>query len=156
MARILVVDDEPKLGALVAEMLQADGHAVVRAAGGREALQRLAAEPFQVVLTDLRMPEVDGLEVLRGARARSPAPEVVLMTAYGTAQSAVEAMKAGAADYLVKPFSMDERSLRLQERLVPEVVAESQKMRAAVEAARQVAGTDATVLLLGESGTGKS
>src|SRR5574337_343497 len=152
MARILVVDDEPKLGALVAEMLQADGHAVVRAAGGREALQRLAAEPFQVVLTDLRMPEVDGLEVLRGARARSPAPEVVLMTAYGTAQSAVEAMKAGAADYLVKPFSMDELRLRvgrlaaqraaeaqrsrLVARLTPDLVAESAAMQAVMAAAR--------------------
>src|SRR5512135_3921713 len=114
MARILVVDDEPKLGALVAEMLQADGHAVARAGGGREALERIAAEPFDVVITDLRMPEVGGLEVLRGARARSPAPEVVVMTAYGTTQSAVEAMKAGAADYLVKPFSMDEVRLRVR------------------------------------------
>jgi len=172
MARILVVDDEPKLGALVAEMLQADGHAVIRSAGGREALERLGAERFDVVLTDLRMPEVDGLGVLRGARALSPAPEVVVMTAYGTAQNAVEAMKAGAADYLVKPFSMDElrlrvrrlaaqraaeeRSERLVERLIPDLVAESAKMRAVLAAARQVAGTDATVLLLGESGTGKS
>ncbi len=172
MSRILVVDDEPKLGALVAEMLQADGHAVIRAAGGREALERLGSERFEVVLTDLRMPEVDGLGVLRGARALSPAPEVVVMTAYGTAQSAVEAMKAGAADYLVKPFSMDElrlrvrrlaaqraaeeRSQRFMERLVPDLVAESATMRAVLAAARQVAGTDATVLLLGESGTGKS
>ncbi len=172
MARILVVDDEPRLGTLVAEMLQGDGHGVARAAGGPEALQRLGAERYDVVITDLRMPEVSGLEVLRAARARSPAPEVVVMTAYGTAQSAVEAMKAGAADYLVKPFSMDElrlrvrrlaaqraaeeRNQRLVERLVPDLVAESPAMKAAVAAARQVAGTDATVLLLGESGTGKS
>ncbi len=172
MARILVVDDEPKLGQLVAEMLQVDGHQVARAAGGREALERLAGDPFDVVITDLRMPEVDGLAVLKGARARSPAPEVVVMTAYGTAPSAVEAMKSGAADYLVKPFSMDELRLRVRRlaaqrateersrqligRLVPDLVAESPAMRAALAAARQVAATDATVLLLGESGTGKS
>ncbi len=172
MARILVVDDEPKLGQLVAEMLQVDGHRVTRSAGGREALERLAGDSFDVVITDLRMPEVDGLAVLRGARARSPAAEVVVMTAYGTAQSAVEAMKSGAADYLVKPFSMDELRLRVRRlaaqraaeersrqligRLVPDLVAESPAMRAALAAARQVAATDATVLLLGESGTGKS
>ncbi len=172
MARILVVDDEPKLGQLVAEMLQVDGHQVARAAGGREALERLAADSYDVVITDLRMPEVDGLAVLRSARARAPAAEVVVMTAYGTAQSAVEAMKSGAADYLVKPFSMDELRLRVRRlaaqraaeersrqligRLVPDLVAESPAMRAALAAARQVAATDATVLLLGESGTGKS
>ncbi len=172
MARILVVDDEPKLGQLVAEMLQVDGHRVTRSAGGREALERLAGDSFDVVITDLRMPEVDGLAVLRGARARSPAAEVVVMTAYGTAQSAVEAMKSGAADYLVKPFSMDELRLRVRRlaaqraaeersrqligRLVPDLVAESPAMRAALAAARQVAATEATVLLLGESGTGKS
>ncbi len=172
MARILVVDDEPKLGQLAAEMLQVDGHLVTLAAGGREALQRLAGDRFDVVLTDLRMPEVDGLAVLRDARSRSPSPEVVVMTAYGTAQNAVEAMKSGAADYLVKPFSMDELRLRVRRlaaqraaeersrqligRLVPDLVAESPAMRAALAAARQVAATDATVLLLGESGTGKS
>ena len=172
MARVLVVDDEPKLGRYVAQMLGLDGHQVVRAAGGREALARLAEEPFDVVVTDLRMPEVDGLAVLRAARSRVAPPEVVLMTAHATAESAVEAMKAGAADYVTKPFSMDELRLRVQrlasqraaesqragliERLTPELIAESAAMKEAVAAARQVAPTDATVLLLGESGTGKS
>jgi DNA-binding NtrC family response regulator len=172
MARVLVVDDEPKLGRYVAQMLGLDGHQVVRSAGGREALARLAEEPFDVVVTDLRMPEVDGLAVLRAARSRAAPPEVVLMTAHATAESAVEAMKAGAADYVTKPFSMDELRLRVQrlaaqraaesqragliERLTPELIAESAAMKEAVAAARQVAPTDATVLLLGESGTGKS
>ena len=172
MARVLVVDDEPRLGKLASEMLELDGHEVIRAGGGREALVRLAAERFDVVVTDLRMPEVDGLAVLRAARALQAAPEVVLMTAFGTAEIAVEAMRAGAADYVTKPFSMDElrlrvrrlagqraaesRSERLLARLVPDLCAESPAMRAAMEAARQVAGSDATVLLLGESGTGKS
>jgi DNA-binding NtrC family response regulator len=172
MARVLVVDDEPKLGKLTAEMLALDGHAVVRAGGGKEALGLLAAQGFDVVVTDLRMPEVDGLAVLRAARALPEPPEVVLATAYGTAESAVAAMKAGAADYVTKPFSMDElrmrvgrlaaqraaeaRSERLIERLTPELVAASPSMQVALAAARQVAATDATVLLLGESGTGKS
>jgi DNA-binding NtrC family response regulator len=172
MARVLVVDDEPRLGKLAAEMLELDGHDVVRTTGGREALVRLAAERFEVVVTDLRMPEVDGLAVLRAARALAAPPEVILMTAFGSAESAVEAMRAGAADYVTKPFSMDElrlrvrrlagqraaeaRSERLLARLVPDLCAESPAMRAALEAARQVAASDATVLLLGESGTGKS
>ena len=172
MSRVLVVDDEPKLGRVMQEMLELDGHAVERAGGGADALARLAAAPFDVVVTDLRMPGVDGLAVLRGARARPAPPAVVLVTAYGTAESAVEAMKAGAADYVTKPFSMDELRLRvarlaaqrraeanragLVARLTPDLVAESPAMAASLAAARQVAASDATVLLLGESGTGKS
>ena len=172
MARVLVVDDEPKLGRYVAQMLDLDGHQVVRAAGGQEALARLAEEAFDVVVTDLRMPEVDGIAVLRAARSLAGPPEVILMTAHATAESAVEAMKSGAADYVTKPFSMDELRLRVQRlaaqraaasrsaqlvaRLTPDLVAESAPMKAALAAARQVAPTDATVLLLGESGTGKS
>src|SRR6266542_2160459 len=114
MARVLVVDDEPKLGRVVAQMMELDGHAVVRAGGGREALALLRQEPFDVVVTDLRMPEVDGLAVLRAARALSAPPEVVLMTAYGTAESAVEALRAGAADLVTTPCAMAE--LRLRER----------------------------------------
>src|SRR5512145_1500680 len=100
MARILVVDDEPKLGKFVAEMLELDGHDLERATGGRDALVRLAASRFDVVVTDLRMPDVDGFGVLRTARALPEPPEVVVMTAYASAESAVEAMKAGAVDYV--------------------------------------------------------
>jgi DNA-binding NtrC family response regulator len=153
-------------------MLALDGHAVVRAGGGREALAELAGRAFDVVVTDLRMPEVDGLAVLTAARALRSPPEVVVVTAYGTAESAVAAMKAGAADYVTKPFSMDElrlrvgrlaaqraaetRSERLLERLTPGLVAASPAMQSVLASARQVAATDTTVLLLGESGTGKS
>jgi DNA-binding NtrC family response regulator len=172
MPRVLVVDDEPKLGRLVQEMLELDGHAVVRAAGGPEAVALLEGTAFDVVVTDLRMPVVDGLAVLRAARARPAPAAVILVTAYGTAESAVEAMKAGAADYVTKPFSMDELRLRVSRlaaqrsaeaeraglvaRLTPDLVAESAAMKATLAAARQVAASDATVLLLGESGTGKS
>ena len=172
MAKVLVADDEPKLGNIVTQMLQMDGHEVLRVGGGDEAVAALVSGRFDVVVTDLRMPGTDGLAVLRAARAMPSPPEVVVMTAYGSAESAVEAMKAGAADYLTKPFSMDElrmrvgrltaqrtaerRTQRLLERLTPDLVAESAGMKSALAAARQVAATDASVLLLGESGTGKS
>jgi two-component system, NtrC family, response regulator HydG len=172
MARLLVVDDEAKLGQLVSEMLELDGHVVTRVAGGRAALIELKAREFDVVLTDLKMPEVDGMAVLREACSRSNAPDVVMMTAFGTADDAVAAMKIGAADYLTKPFAMDEvrmrvrrlvearearsRGDRLVAQLTPNLVAQSEKMRAVLRAANQVAATDASVLLLGASGTGKS
>ena len=88
MARVLIADDEPKLGTLLAEALELDGHQTVRVASGDEALARLRAQVFDVVVTDLRMPGVDGLEVLRAARAIPSPPEVVLMTAHATAESA--------------------------------------------------------------------
>src|SRR5258708_25253863 len=98
MTRIRVADDEPKLGKLVAEMLQLEGHEVVRVQGGRGALVELSARPFELVVTDLRMPEVDGLAVLRAARDRGG--DVILLTASGTADGAVEARKAGPAGHL--------------------------------------------------------
>jgi len=172
MARVLVVDDEPKLGKLVSEALALDGHAVTRAGGGRAALAELQKEAFEIVVADLRMPDVDGLAVLQAARARIPPAEVILMTAHATAESAVAAMKAGAADYLIKPFAFEELRLRVQrladqraahrkadrlvERLTPGLVAESAAMKEVLAAARRVAATDASVLLLGESGTGKN
>jgi DNA-binding NtrC family response regulator len=172
MARLLIVDDEPKLGRLVAEMLELDGHTVTRVEDGRAGLVELAAREVDVVLTDLKMPDIDGMAVLREARAKPSLPDVIMMTAIGTAEDAVAAMKAGAADYLTKPFAMDEVRLRVRrlaearearsrgdrliERLTPGLVAESEKMKAVLRAANQVAATDASVLLLGESGTGKS
>jgi DNA-binding NtrC family response regulator len=172
MSLILVVDDEAKLGKLVTEMLELDGHEVVRASGGREALAELKQRAFDLVLTDLKMPEVDGLAVLKAARAASPCPDVIVMTAFGSADSAVAAMKEGAADYLTKPFSMDElrlrvrrlseqrvaetKAARLATQLAPSLVFESAAMQELAAAAKRVAPSDATVLLLGESGTGKS
>ncbi|HEX8825824.1 MAG TPA: response regulator, partial [Archangium sp.] len=172
MAHVLVVDDEVKLGRLVAEALELDGHAVTRVSGGRAALVELARGGFDVLLTDLRMPEVDGLAVLKAAQALPNAPAVVMMTAYGSAENAVAAMKAGAADYLTKPFAMDEvrlrvrrlaeqrasetKSERLVKQLTPNLVAESPRMKQALASARQVAASEASVVLLGESGTGKS
>ena len=172
MSRVLIADDEPKLGRVIAEALESAGHQVTRVTGGREALVELASSQWDVVVTDLKMPEVDGLKVLAAARAAASPAEVVLMTAYASAESAVAAMKAGAADYLIKPFSLEELRLRvgrladqrravktnaqLIKRLAPTLVASSPAMRSVLDAARKAASTDATVLLLGESGTGKS
>jgi DNA-binding NtrC family response regulator len=172
MGRIVVADDEPKLGRLVAEMLTLDGHEVRRVGGGRQAIAALQESGADVVVTDLKMPGVDGMAVLSEALRLSPSPAVILMTGHATAENAVEAMKAGAADYLTKPFAMDElrlrvrrlcdqrvaarRSEQLVDRLTPSLVAESPRMKEVLAAVQKVARTSTTVLLLGESGTGKS
>ena len=172
MARILIADDEEKLGRLLTDALAAEGHDVVHVRGGREALSQLSGSTFDLVLTDLRMPEVGGLQVLEAARARPSPPSVLMMTAFGSTDSAVAAMKAGAVDYLTKPFSIDElrlrvrraaearlsatRGARLVQSLTPSLIANSEPMSKVLEMARRVAPTAATVLLLGETGTGKT
>jgi two-component system, NtrC family, response regulator HydG len=177
MATILVADDEPKLGKLVVEMLESAGHQVSHVSGGRAAIEKIGSAPPDIVLTDLRMPEVDGMAVLREAKKLSPTTDVVMMSAHATAQNAVDAMKLGAVDYLIKPFAMDELRLRIariaERRALSaratalakqldaregfgRVIAESPKMKSLVANAQRVAPTDETVLLLGESGTGKS
>jgi DNA-binding NtrC family response regulator len=177
MARILIVDDEPKLGKLLAQMLAGQEHEVERVQGGQAALDRLRAARFDVVVTDLKMPDVDGLAVLREAKRNAPSTEVVVMTAFASVETAIEAMREGAADYLTKPFAMDEFRIkirRLVEKRVLEgrareleaqlaggvkfegIVARSPVMREVLDQVAQVAGSDATVLLLGPSGTGKT
>ncbi|MBK8014470.1 MAG: sigma-54-dependent Fis family transcriptional regulator [Deltaproteobacteria bacterium] len=172
MTKILVVDDEPKLGRIIAEMLEVQGYHVTLARGGKAALDQMEASVPDVIVTDLRMPDVDGMEVLRRARAMSSPPDVIVMTAFGTTDNAVAAMRLGAADYLTKPFAMDELRMRvarlaeqrrsaaqvksLLNRVTPPPVAVSAKMQHVLEDARKVAASDASVLLLGESGTGKS
>ena len=104
MARILVADDEPGLRAFVAEALQDDGHVVTQAADGAEVAKLLARESFELLITDLRMPRLDGMALLRQMRVEQPELEVIVLTAFGTVDSAVEAMKLGAFDYLQKPL----------------------------------------------------
>jgi DNA-binding NtrC family response regulator len=177
MAQILIADDEPKLGKLLVEALTTAGHQVTHVPGGAAALDQLTVHPPDIVLTDLRMPGIDGMKVLEEAKKRSPSTDVVIMTAHATAANAVEAMKLGAIDYLIKPFAMDELRLRIariadrrtlatratalaskidRSEGFGRVIAESPKMKSVLEQAQRVAGTDETVLLLGESGTGKS
>jgi two-component system response regulator HydG len=174
--KVLVVDDQRNMRATTAMILRAAGHAVQEAEDGAAALRRIAAEAFDVVLTDLRMPEVDGMEVLRSAQQLAPETQVIVMTAYGTIESAVEAIRQGAYDFLAKPFKEDELLLRVSKalekrRLLGEVtllagelrrrdgleriVGRARAMQEVLERVARVAPTDATVLVSGESGTGK-
>ena len=174
MGRILVVDDEEGIRSFVAEALATAGHDVTQAADGREALRRLAERGFDLVLTDLKMPGIDGLEVVRRVRAEQPEVEVIVLTAHGSVDTAVQAMKLGAFDYLQKPVGSPAELRLLVERALERrtlLAARDRELREApgeaplswgdpamvpvVEALRKVAPTNATVLLLGESGTGK-
>ena len=111
--KVLVVDDQRNMRATTAMLLRQAGHAVEEAESGGAAIRRVQQQPFDVVLTDLRMPDVDGLEVLRAVRAHAPDTQVIVMTGYGTIESAVEAMRQGALDYVSKPFKADELLLRI-------------------------------------------
>jgi two-component system response regulator FlrC len=175
MARILVVDDEEGLRDFVAEALEADGHTAVKAEDGQSALARLRGHHFDLLITDLRMPgPIDGLALLRRARAEWPDMEVIVLTAFGTVETAVEAMRLGAFDYLQKPISspselrllaaraLERRSLlAFRDRAardapeLPPLTYGDPAMAPVVDALRKVAPTDATVLITGESGTGK-
>src|SRR5215470_3668188 len=105
MARILVADDEPGLREFIVDSLELDDHTVVPARDGREAARLLDERGFDLVLTDLKMPGLDGMAILRKVRAEQPEVEVVMLTAHGTVATAVEAMKLGAFEYLQKPLS---------------------------------------------------
>jgi two-component system NtrC family response regulator len=174
--RILVVDDEPAQRELVSGFLRKQGFDVAEASDGSGALARFKREPFDLVLTDQRMPDLSGLDVLQGVRAVTPEAGVIVMTAYGTIETAVRAIKAGAADYLTKPLNLDEllhriHSVRERQRLLTEnrelrealvdrhriegIIGESGRMQEALSLVRRVAPSDATVLIRGESGTGK-
>jgi DNA-binding NtrC family response regulator len=174
-ARVLVVDDKENILKLFARILD-DGYQVTTASDGDRAISLVASQPFDLVITDLKMPGADGFEVLRAVKARAPGTEVIMMTAYATVQDAVEAMKQGAYDYLQKPFDPDDASLvvaralelkRAREQttsLGPAVeglhafhnlVGKSEPMREVYRLLEQASGLDITVLLNGETGTGK-
>ncbi len=173
---ILVVDDEEAQRTVLAGFLRKKGFEVLTAGAGDEALDRASTHTIDLVLTDLRMPGGDGLALLRGLRAVNPEIPVVVMTAYGTVASAVEAMKDGAADYLSKPVDLDElelivmrslerRALESENRELREQLADrhrlegletaNPRMAQAINVAARAAGSRATILVRGESGTGK-
>ncbi len=173
LARVLVVDDDAGVRYTLREILSSEGLSVDEASDGAAALQRFESAPVPLVITDLRMPRMDGMELLRQLTARSPAPRVVMVTAHGSERQAVEAMKAGAFDYFRKPFDVDEllavvrravEAVRLRaenERLAGEL-ALSRTMTYAAPSLSRLAGLvarvgprDVAVLLTGESGTGK-
>jgi DNA-binding NtrC family response regulator len=174
--RILIVDDEVVVRQSLESWFRQDGHSVDAAESGREALRLLAAKGYDIALVDVKMPGMDGLELQRRLAEADPDLTIVLMTAYASVESAVQAMKAGAYDYIVKPFDPDDlsalvrraaerRSLRAENvRLKrsleaatapPPLVGGSPAIRRVLELVASVAPTDATVLITGESGTGK-
>ena len=173
---VLVIDDDDSLRRVVEYNLREEGYRVLTAANGTTGLQAFRAATVDLVLTDVRMPEMDGLELLARLKATHSDLPVVVLTAHGTIDSAVEAMKLGASDYLTKPFNreqlkaavrkaLDVAALTNENRYLRQVVAErfsfasmiagSRAMQAVTETAARVAHTDTTVLLEGESGTGK-
>jgi len=173
---VLVVDDQKNMRTTTGIILREAGYRVGEADSGKAALAMLNVEPFDVVLTDLRMDGLDGLAVLRGVLELSPSTQVIVMTAYGTIESAVEAIRRGAFDYVAKPFKEQELLMRIEKaierrRLVNEVtllagefreryglekiIGRSQALRDLLSLVLRVAPTDSTVLVTGESGTGK-
>ncbi len=176
-SRILVVDDDASSRELLARILASDGHSVRTCADGSEALAELGGDsPPDLVVSDIRMAEVDGLQVVDAFRQRSPDTPVVLVTAFGNVDGALEAIRRGAADYISKPYDVDaiklvvaralrQRALALENRSLrrdlrdkyrlENVVGRSEAMLQVFKTAARVASSDATVLILGESGTGK-
>lgn len=176
MAVILVVDNEPSVRVTLTMLLTGHGHHLVEAGDGQAALDLLRGETVDLVITDLKMAEVSGLDVLRGTKLISPETEVILLTGHGTVESAVEAMRAGAFDYVTKPFEPSEllhrvRNALERHRLLREVhhlrkqireqrgfgtiVGTSLPIQRLAGMVSRVAAADATVLIEGESGTGK-
>jgi len=170
--RILIADDEPKMGFLLSSRLEDDGHFVKAVTGGKDALSELP-NGYDLLITDLKMPDMNGVELLERARKYSPDLHVILMTAYASVDTAISAMKAGAEDYIVKPFPLDEMarlvdkvdsarklSVEVNYRRHGEIsdvaiIGNSPAMKQVFDVIDKVAGTDASVLILGESGTGK-
>ncbi|MBI3932208.1 MAG: sigma-54-dependent Fis family transcriptional regulator [Acidobacteria bacterium] len=176
MKRILVVDDEPSMRELLGIMLRREGYEVVAAESRAMAAAALAGAPADMVITDIKLPDGDGIEILRHVKAASPETVVIVMTAYGTTQTAVAALKLGAHDYLTKPFDVEELKIvvrgALEKRQLEEenillkaefrsrhgldrIVGVSPPMRAVFDVVRSVAPTASTILITGESGTGK-
>lgn len=176
MARILIADDQKNMRTTLAMMLRRAGHDVAEAKDGSDACEAIDDEVYDLVITDLRMGQVDGIDVLRHCRENVPLTEVIVMTAYGTIESAVEAMRLGAWDYVQKPFTEDELLIKIDKALerrwltgevslltqefkeryrFENIIGRSASIREMLTRIIKIAPTDTTVLITGESGTGK-
>ena len=176
MARILVVDDEEAIRSGLAEILTEEGYEVEQAGDGQTALNRIREAVFDLVCTDVRMPRMDGLELVERVKQESPETELIVITGFASLQSAVDAVKRGAEDYLSKPFDLDEVRLtvkralekkslrdkqgRLERRVAhlspgPTLLGKSPSFQRSLQLLERVAPTQSTVLILGETGTGK-
>ena len=174
--RILVADDERSLRELLAIVLRREGYEVMLAENGKMALAALARGAVDLLISDIKMPDMSGVEVLRNAKQIDPALPAIMMTAFASTETAVEAMRLGACDYLVKPFDVDELKLKVREKLETRhlrqenlllkralnephafagIIGRSSPMLAVFDLVESVAPTTSTVLITGESGTGK-
>ncbi len=175
-ARLLIAEDEANLRLVLQKELQRLGYRVQAASDGEAALRKLEESNVDVLLCDINMPHMDGMELLRRVHERPNPPEVIMLTGQGTIETAVEAMKLGAYDYLTKPYSINELDVRVRQacekrnlrvdnqRLraqierktpLPEIVSQSRQMAEAIRLVERVAPSEASVLITGESGTGK-
>ncbi|HXZ24941.1 MAG TPA: response regulator, partial [Nitrospiria bacterium] len=175
MGKILIAEDKESMAKMLMQALEAVEHEPVWAKDGREAIQQLRDNRFDLVVTDLKLPYKDGLAVLEAAKEFSPRTPVILMTAYGTIETAVKAVKEGAYDFLTKPFDPDHLLLLIDKALekqrlvtenvilreemakhlkVPKIIGKSPAMAKSLESLQKVAAGNTTVLLMGESGTG--
>jgi len=162
--RILVIEDDADIATVLRDRLETMGNEVVTAIDGQAGLEAFEREAPNLLLLDLELPKVNGMDVLRRIRKNSPEVPIVVMTAHGTIARAVEAMKEGATDFITKPFNTDYLKIVKQEVAVlraeldsryETLQASSSKMADVLQTAKKVALSDSTVLLLGESGTGK-
>ena len=173
---ILVVDDEPEMRLAVSHALSRSGYSVETAANGFEGLDKFKSEQFNIVITDVKMPDLSGLDVLAEVKKMSPEVPVIMITAYGTINRAVDAMKEGAADYILKPFSFETLKAAVK-KLGPRpgvrcrnnfievysrsnsekkrIITQDPRLLKITNLAKNVATSNATILILGESGTGK-
>ena len=176
MSKILVIDDEQGMRDFLSIMLKKEGYDVVAAENGSDALKAVQTEIFDLVISDVKMPGLNGIDVLKTVKEVSSETIVIMVTAYATAETAVEAMKLGAYDYITKPFKVDEIKLIIQKALekgllrkenillrreiesragFENFIGKSEAMQKVFSLIRQVADTRSTVLITGESGTGK-
>jgi DNA-binding NtrC family response regulator len=176
MSSVLVIDDKESIRKMLRQTLVAEGHDVESAANGFEGIKKTKSKQYDVVLTDLKMPDMDGISVLSAVKEENPDASIIVMTAYGTIETAVEAMKRGAFDFLTKPFDTDHlnvlinraletrqlmnENLMLKEALKlnlgeSKIIGTSEKVNEVLKLVQKVAPSDTSVLLIGESGTGK-
>lgn len=176
MSRILLVDNEPGILSVLSSLLKTEGYEVVTAREAEKAHELIKAEPFDLLISDIRMSPVGGMQLLKWARTERPEMSVIMLTAYGSVETAIEAMKLGAFDYVTKPFKVDELLITIQRALeykraltenvdlksqldtkyrFENIIAESSSMKRVCDMIQRVAPTDTTILITGESGTGK-
>lgn len=176
MAKILLVDDEPSILSVLCTVLRSEDYEVTAAADGQQAIELIKNETFDLLISDIRMTPINGMEILKIVHQERPDLSVIMLTAYGSVETAIEALKLGAFDYVTKPFKVDELLITVQRALAyrnalnenatlkeqlqtryqfDNIIAESPSMKNVCDMIRRVAPTDTTVLIYGQSGTGK-